>query len=60
MIVCQDGLGTNARRKREIQKGDVFHDSRRLTEDVGKKTRFLRHFIVQMIIVPRQARDKHR
>jgi hypothetical protein len=26
----------------------------------GKKTCFLRHFILKMITLPRQARDKHR
>jgi hypothetical protein len=27
---------------------------------LGAKTRLLRHFILQMIILPRQARDKHK
>ena len=31
-----------------------------LAEDAGKKTRLLRHFILKFIILPRQARDKHR
>ena len=31
-----------------------------LSSLAGKKTPFLRHFVLKMIILPRQARDKHR
>ena len=42
-----------------------YHDYLDQTDDQlegggGKKTPFLRHFILKMIILPRQARDKHR
>jgi hypothetical protein len=40
---------------------DYFDDDHSRSLDFGKETHpFLRHFMVQMIILPRQARDKHR
>ena len=38
-------------RRDQLQKGD---------QDQGNKTVFLRHLYIQMLILPRQARDKHR
>ena len=58
MIVYQDRLGTNAWRKLEIQKGDAFHaGSPRMSV---RKRVVLRQFILKVIILPRQARDKYR
>jgi hypothetical protein len=31
-----------------------------LSDDAGKKTVFLSHLYIKIIILPRQARDKHR
>eukprot|EP01046_Picozoa_sp_COSAG06_P028358 COSAG06_NODE_2548_length_6692_cov_35.291066_3_plen_212_part_00 len=57
---CQDRLGTNI--WKTLRFKDRFVQALRLTSPLatGKKTGFLRHLYIKMMILPRQARDKHR
>jgi hypothetical protein len=75
MIVCQDRLGTNVSKVTQQETWLAFSKTGdQLDLDVcalcthprddataGKKTHILFHFmILKLIILPRQARDKHR
>jgi hypothetical protein len=72
--ICQDRIGTETYRQGKAQQGTgaAFFShahrslrtsqlrSRHRSSGKEKKTRFLRHFVLKTIHLPRQARDKHR
>eukprot|EP01046_Picozoa_sp_COSAG06_P031807 COSAG06_NODE_3130_length_5807_cov_14.069727_2_plen_117_part_00 len=53
---CQDRLGTNIGKALKIRV--AFFAGARAAQ--GKKTAFLSHLYIKMMILPRQARDNHR
>jgi hypothetical protein len=56
----QDRLGTHIGKSTQKRGRPLCSLARTQTNRQGAKTPFFSHFILKMIILPRQARDKHR